>query len=279
MGSRMARRLIDAGHAVTVWNRSAQAVVALVEAGAVAGETPRHAAQGADFVIAMVRDDAASEAVWLDPRTGALADLRADAVAIESSTLSTAWVARLAEAMAGRGIAFLDAPVAGSRPQAEAGQLIFFVGGEAETLVRAEPILSALSGAIHRVGGVGAGSAMKLAVNTLFGVQVAALAEILGALERSGLDTARAVEVLGATPVCSPAARGAATSMLAETFAPLFPVDLVEKDFGYALAAAEALGVAAPMTGAAREVFARAMDAGFGGDHLTSVARLYRGGA
>ena len=277
MGSRMALRLIDAGYAVTVWNRSPEPVASLVAAGAISAATPAEAAQGAEFVLVMVRDDAASEAVWLDPDTGALSALRSDAVAIDCSTLSVDWVERLAREMAGRPIAFLDAPIAGSRPQADAGQLIFFVGGEAEVVARARPILASMAAAIHPVGGVGAGSVVKLAVNTLFGVQVAALAEILGVLARSDLDLARAVEVLGATPVCSPAAKGAAVSMLTEAFAPLFPVALVEKDFGYAQASADSVGLTAPVTASARSVFARAIQAGLGGEHLTAVARLYRG--
>lgn len=279
MGSRMALRLIAAGHQVTVWNRSPERLTAMAEAGAAIAGTPRAAARAAEFVIAMVRDDAASEAVWLDRKTGALADLSAEAVAIESSTLSEAWIATLDAAMVASGIAFLDAPVAGSRQQAEAGQLIYFVGGEAPIFARAEPILAAMASAIHPVGPVGAGTSVKLAVNTLFGVQVAVLAEILGVLGQSGIGPARAVEVLGATPVCSPAAKGAAASMLARSFAPLFPVELIEKDFGYALASAEAAGLAAPMTAAGRGVFAQAIQRGFGGDHLTAVARLYQDGA
>src|ERR1700761_3541667 len=129
MGSRMAANLLKAGHQVTVWNRTPDVAAALVAAGAKQVLTPREAAMGADFVIAMVRDDEASRTIWLAPETGALAGLAKDAIAIESSTLSPSWVRELGGVVAKKGVAFLEAPVAGSRPQAEAGQLVYLVGG------------------------------------------------------------------------------------------------------------------------------------------------------
>lgn len=275
MGSRMAGNLLKAGHAVTVWNRSAARSGPLVAAGAAIAPTPHAAVAGADYAIAMVRDDVASREVWLHPETGALKGLGRDAIAIESSTLTVGWVRILAESCAGAGMAFLDAPVAGSRPQAEAGQLIYLVGGDAATLARAESLLMAMAGAVHHAGEAGAGTAVKLAVNALLGVQVAALAELIGLLRKAGVDAARAVEIVSATPVCSPAAKAAAGSMLAGAFAPLFPVELVAKDFGYAGTLAEAVGAATPVVDASRAVFTRAVAAGMGADNLTGIARLY----
>lgn len=276
MGSRMARRLLAAGHAVTVWNRTAATCAPLKAAGARVADTPRAAVAGAAFVIAMLRDDAASQAVWLDPDQGALAGMAPGAVGIESSTLTVAFVRDLAARFAATGRRFLDAPVAGSRPQAEAGQLIYLVGGDAAVLAEADPVLRSMGGAVHHAGAAGDGAALKLAVNTLLGVQVAAMAEIIGLFARSGLDPARAVDILAATPVCSPAAKAAAASMLAGAFAPLFPVELAEKDFGYVLAAAAAAGTAMPVAETARAVLAAAIARGFGPDHLTGIVRLYR---
>lgn len=270
MGSRMAGKLTDAGHSITVWNRSAERAEPFFARGAAVGETPRAAAAGADVVIAMVRDDEASQAVWLGD-DGALAAMRPGTVAIESSTLSLAWINELHGHCRSADVALLDAPVAGSRPQADAGQLIYFVGGEADVLARAEPVLAAMGGVIHAAGPAGSGAALKLAVNALFGIQVAALAELLPMLEHAGVDLGRASEILGSTPVASAAAKGAAAGMLARAFAPQFPTNLVEKDFGYALAAASK----APLTEAARAVYARAIREGMGGDNLTGIIRLY----
>jgi 3-hydroxyisobutyrate dehydrogenase len=275
MGSRMALSLLDAGHAVTVWNRDPARSEVLGGKGALVASSPRAAASGADFVISMVRDDDASRHVWADPVSGALGGMSASAVAIESSTLTLGWVSELAALASAKGIAFLDAPVAGSRPQAEAKQLIYFVGGSDADVGRAEPILKAMGSAVHHAGPTGAGAAVKLAVNALFGIQVAAMAELIGLLRASGIDLARAIEIMGATPVMSPGAKGAAASMLAGAFTPMFPTDLVEKDFGYAEAAAEQVKAATPMTSAARKVFRSAIQSGHGSDHLTSVVRLY----
>src|SRR5271168_1104442 len=130
MGRRMAVRLLRAGHSVSVYNRSAGPLHDLVAAGAMAGTTPRAAADGAEIVIAMVRDNEASRAVWCDEQDGALKGIGAGAIAIESSTLTPGWVRELAAKVQQTGANLLDAPVVGSRPQADAGQLIHLVGGD-----------------------------------------------------------------------------------------------------------------------------------------------------
>lgn len=276
MGSRTALRLLQAGHDLTVWNRSAQAAAPLVAAGARLADSPREAASAADVAISMVRDDDASKAVWLASGTGALEGLGADAIGIESSTLTSRWMRMLAGHFREADRGFLDAPVAGSRPQAEAGQLIYLVGGELNVLARVEPVLRAMGGAIHHAGPAGSGTTLKLAVNALLGVQVAALAEIIGFLGRSGTDIPGAIGILSATPVWSPAANGAAASMSASDFAPMFPVDLVEKDLRNTLADAEAVEADMPVAAASRDVFAKAISQGLGPDNLTAVGRLYR---
>ena len=274
MGARMAKRLVEAGHSVTVWNRSPGAAEPLVAIGAKAAATPRAAASGADIVLSMVRDDSAARSVWLDPDSGALAGMAKNAIAIESSTVTPEAAKALHAACAAAGVACLDAPVAGSRPQADAGQLIFLVGGDAATLSVVEAVLLAMGGAVHLAGGPGAGATVKLMVNTLFGVQVAAMAELIGLARRNGIDPAKAVEIMGSTPTASLSAKGAAVGMLAGNFAPMFPIELVEKDFGYAQALAGS-GDAAPVLGAVHAVFARALAQGMGADNLTGIVRLY----
>lgn len=270
----MASRLVAAGHELTVWNRSPGRVEQFVAKGVRAASTPAAAAAGAEIVISMVRDDAAARAVWLDPHAGALTSLSPHAIAIESSTTTPDWVRELHAACAGIGASLIDAPVAGSRPQAEAGQLIFLAGGDAEAVKRAEPVLLAMGSALHHAGSAGAGAVVKLMVNALLGIQVATLAELIALAARAGLDLARAVEIVLSTPAAGPAAKGAAASMLAKAFAPLFPVELVAKDFGYALQAAGS-AEDAPIIAAARDVFSRAIREGFGALNLTAIAQLY----
>jgi 3-hydroxyisobutyrate dehydrogenase len=274
MGQRMVRRLHAAGHTLTVWNRSAEAALSLQQALPTlkVAATPREAAAGADVVISMVYDDTASRAVWLDAADGALAAMAPGALAIESSTLSPAWMGELARAAAARGAALVDAPVAGSRPQAEAGQLIFMAGGEPADVARARPVLAALGSQLHHVGPVGSGAWLKLAVNTLFGAQVVAVAEQLALLRGAGLDTTQALAALKTMPVLSAAAGGAAGLMLAQDWRPQAPVDLIAKDIGYAVAAS---AQPMPVASATLAQLQTARAAGYGGENLVAVAKLY----
>lgn len=275
MGSRMCKRLLDVGFDVRVYNRTGARMRPLEDAGATGWKTPREAVAGADLVMSMVRDDEASAEVWLHPRTGALAGMERGTLAIECSTLSLGALAELGAAARVRGVHMMDGPVVGTRPQAEAGTLVFLVGGDPAQMERAAALFDATGAAVHHLGPLGRGMAMKLAVNALFGVQVAALAELLGALEGAGIEPSRAMEVLGSLAVCSPAAKGTGGLMVAGRFDPLFPVALVEKDFGYALDLAAAAGVDARVSAAARTIFGKAISAGYGDENLVAVAKLH----
>jgi 3-hydroxyisobutyrate dehydrogenase len=274
MGARIAANLLKAGHELTVWNRGPAAMDPLRAAGAQSASTPKAAASGAQFVIAMVRDNDASRQVWLDPDTGALGGLSAAAVAIESSTLTPDWIRELGKQVASRGASLLEAPVVGSTPQAAAAQLTYLVGGDAAILALAQPVLASLASSIHHLGPLGSGSLAKLATNTLMGVQLTALAELIGILKYAGADAARVFEVMAKTPVWSGAAGRVTEMMLAGNFAPQFPVELIEKDFGYTLRGADSQS-GAPTIAAARGVFRQAMERGFGADNMTAVVRLF----
>jgi 3-hydroxyisobutyrate dehydrogenase len=149
MGSRMAANLLKVGHELTVWNLNPEAADKLVAAGAMKATNPREAAEGNEFVIAMVSNDEASRQVWLDTKNSALLGMQGGAIAIESSTLTPAWVHELSGAMNKAGVALLDAMVSGSTPQAESAQLVFLVGGDADKLRHAEPLLKALGSRIQ----------------------------------------------------------------------------------------------------------------------------------
>lgn len=274
MGSRMALNLVKAGHNVTVWNREPTAAMELVAKGAKQAHSPRDAAMGAAFVFAMVRDDGASRQVWLDPENGALAGMAEGSVAIESSTLSPSWVRELGNETRKCGVSLLEAPVSGSRQQAESAQLIYLIGGDQPTFDRCEPLLKVLGSALHFVGPLGTGSLVKLGTNALLGIQVTVLAELMGILQRHGADASRVFDVIGQTAVSSPAARQMASLMLAGDISPKFPVELIEKDFGYAMDAAGSRE-AAPTISAARDIFQKAIRHGLGPSNMTSVMRLF----
>ncbi len=268
MGSRMAARLLAADHAVTVYNRTPERATDLALQGATVSDTPRAAAQSADLVIAMVHGDEASRSVWLDTSTGALGVMQPGAIAVECSTLSPDWTRELGGAMGGQ--PFLAAPVVGSRPHAESGELAILVGGDANVFARAEHVVSAMGRPKH-VGTPEQAASAKLAVNALFAVQAAAMVEVLALLEGSGIGREKGAEFLSGLPVTSPAAARLAGLMARGEYAPNFPIDLVAKDLGYAF---DAIQGEAPVIGGAREAFAAASAAGFGGDDIAGVAQV-----
>lgn len=274
MGSRMAANLLKAGYNVIVWNRTQQATQALQNAGASVADTPAAAAQVADIVLAMVRDDAASQQVWTDPVTGALPHMRPGAIAIDSSTLSVNWVKELGQCTHQAGVAFLEAPVSGSRPQAEAGQLVFLVGGDSAVLKQATPVLQTMGASIHHIGAIGSGALAKLTTNTLLGIQVTAYAELIGMLHRQGANPAAVLQAISHTSVWAPVAGYLAGTMLSGDFRPQFPVELIEKDFGYLIEAAGHTDNV-PLANTARQAFQQGMDAGLGQSNMTAIVKLF----
>jgi 3-hydroxyisobutyrate dehydrogenase len=270
MGGRMAQRLAGAGPELTVWNRSGIGTFV----GARHAATVHEAVADAKVVFSMVRDDAASRAVWLGT-DGALARVRAGTVVVECSTVSPAWITELSAAASRAGVLLLEAPVVGSRPQAESGGLVFLAGGRLEVLERVRPLLDHLGSAVHYVGASPGGAYAKLLVNALFGVQVAALAELLGFAAKAQLDMRLLMSALEGLPVLSPSAKGAAAGMLARRFEPMFPLELAAKDLRYILDAAAILGSRVPMVRGVSEAFDEGRALGLENENLTAVAKLY----
>jgi len=275
MGSRMAGKLLNAGYSVTVFNRTHERILPLVKEGARFAATPVDAVTEADVVISMLTNDEASRRVWLDKTTGAIAGLRKDAAAIESSTLSLGCINELAREFTARDIGFLDAPVLGSRPQAESGNLIFLVGGKQAALDKVKPVFSCLSSTIHHIGANGAGAKMKLAANAFFGAQVSALSEIIGLLEKLGINKEKTVDLFNQLPTTSPALQGIGHLISSGKCAPLFPISLVEKDFAYAVDMSNACRSTMPVVNATHGVFKNAVKQGLGEDNINSVIQLY----
>lgn len=273
MGSGVAVNLVAAGHEVTVWNRTATTGVELAQRLSVVVEEDRHAAvHDAEFVIACVTDDHASQSVWLDDDGGALGAMPLDATVIESSTVTPGWVRRLAAEVDGTGRRFLEAPMVGSRPQLAARQLRYLIGGEAAVLEHARPVLDASAAAVDHVGAVGDAATVKLVVNALLAVQVAAFGEVLGLLERSTVDLTAATALLAALPITSPAVARSLPIILEGDVRPNFPIDLVRKDLGYLDVVAAELGATTPLAQLTLDLAAHLADDGRGGDDITALA-------
>jgi 3-hydroxyisobutyrate dehydrogenase len=272
----MTGRLLAAGFPVTVWNRNVEKAEPLRQQGAAVASTPREAASGADVVLAMVADDDASRAIWLGS-DGALEGLQEGAVAIECSTLSPEWVVDLATLVVDCGGSFLDAPVTGSKPHAVNGEVLFLVGGDAETLDRVRDVLRPMSRDAVHMGPAGSGARMKLVNNFQSAVQAVALAEGLAFCERSGLDPVAALHVLVNGAPGSPLVKTVGARMMARDYAVNFFLRLMRKDVRYAVEDARRHGVELGTAAAALDAFERAIDAGWGDSDFAAVAESIAG--
>jgi 3-hydroxyisobutyrate dehydrogenase len=277
MGAGMAGRLVAAGFDVTVWNRSPERAAPLIAAGARGAASPAEAARDAEVVVAMLADDDASRRAWL-AADGALAAMQPGAIAVESSTLTHGWARTLAAEAAARGIACLDAPVTGSRQQAQEGSLRFLVGGEPAVLDQARPVLAAMGTDTVHLGPAGSGALFKLVNNFLCGVQVASLAEAVTMLERSGLDAGRAAALLAEGAPGSPLVKMVSRRMVERDYTPNFFLPLMAKDLAYAQEAFAAQGINLPSAIAAGSRFADAVAAGWQDDDMAAVVEPVRSG-
>ena len=171
------------------------------------------------------------------------------------STILPQTARKVAEAARGRGIAFLDAPVSGSTPQAESGQLAILVGGDGKDFERAKPLFEAIGKGAFLMGPVGAGATMKLVVNTLLGLGLQSLAEALALGEKAGLEQNLLLDVLAQMAHVSPGQKAKMENVRKGEYPPQFPVRLMHKDFGLILGQAGELNVPMPMTAAAQQMF------------------------
>jgi 3-hydroxyisobutyrate dehydrogenase-like beta-hydroxyacid dehydrogenase len=258
MGRPMGLNLLKAGHSLTVWNRTPERAQELVAAGAKLAKTPREVAAASEFLITMVSDPPALEAVlWghEGQNDGALAGLRSGSIYMDSSTVAPSLVQKIAKACQERGVRFLDAPVTGGDWGAREGNLVFMIGGDAETLREAEPIIGVMGKKWFHLGPNGAGQTIKLAMNAILALQVGAMAEAIALVSKAGLSGEQLVEVMQASMARSGLLDLKSPLMLKGDFKPSFPLRLMHKDLGLALDLANQLGVALPTTAAAREVY------------------------
>lgn len=275
MGSGMARNLRKAGFPLTVYNRTREKAERLAETGAQVVDTPAQAVAGASVVISMLADDDASREAWLGSH-GALPAMQADAVIIECGTVSPDWVEQLHGEAQARGLRMMDAPVTGSRPQADAGELTFLAGADLTTLEAVRPVLESMSKAILHLGPVGSGTQLKLINNFLCGVQVASFAEALAWIERSPLDRAQALEFLKTGAPGSGIFKAMSERMTARTYEVNFMLQLMEKDLRYAQRAAAEKKTELTTAACAEKLFKRAEAAGYGERDMSAVVELLR---
>ncbi len=254
MGRPMSLNLVKAGYSVTVWNRSASRAGEVVAEGAKLAKSPQEAAAASDFLISIVSDPPALEEILWGTQ-GAMPALKRGSIYMDSSTISPTLARKIAAACAERGARFLDAPVTGGDWGARKGELVFMIGGDADTLKAAEPVIGVMGKKWFHLGPNGAGQTIKLAMNMILALQVDALAEALALVTRAGLQGEKLVEVLQSSMGRSGLLDVKAPNLLKGEYAPSFSLRLMHKDLGLALDLANQLGVALPATAAARETY------------------------
>jgi 2-hydroxy-3-oxopropionate reductase len=263
MGRPMARHILDAGFALTVTSRSRGPIDELAAAGATPADTPADVARASDVVILMVPDPPDVEAVTFGPN-GLAEALAPGSVIVDMSTgdpiLARQWATKLAQS----GIDFLDAPVSGGMEAAIAGTLSVMVGGRAEALERARPVIEAVSGRIVHVGDSGAGQIVKAANQLVVGSTIQAVAEALVLARTAGVDPVRVREALLGGYAASRILEVHGQRMIEANFKPGARAVLYQKDLGIIQGLARSLGVPTPAFDAVAEGFVRLVERGEG---------------
>lgn len=273
MGFPMAHNLLKAGYTVVAYNRSRAAIDRLAALGAIAAESPAATAQATDVLVSCVMTPADVEQIYLGP-AGILAGGESGLTCIDASTTHPTVSRKIAAALAAKGIAFLDAPISGGPRGAEMGTLAVMVGGEADVLERARPVLQVFGNNIFHMGPVGAGNATKLCNQILTGSAHVLVAEAMVMGTRLGLDPQKLFEVLQVSSgQCRALDRAVPEAILPRNFAAAFTVDGIIKDLDCALQMAGENGVRLLLPAVARQIYQEASSLGHGGEHLAAVIR------
>ena len=276
MGYPMAGHLAKAGHSVTVYNRTiAKAEDWVAKHGGSLAETPRTAAEGAEFVMACVGNDDDLRAVCAG-ENGALAGMSTGAVFVDHTTVS-ALVTRELCAIAGEaGIGYVDAPVSGGQAGAENGMLVVMCGGEPDVYARAEPVIDAYAKLCKRMGECGAGQLTKMVNQICIAGLVQGLSEGLHFAEKAGLDGRAVVDVIGGGAAGSWQMVNRYETMLDDKFEHGFAVDWMRKDLGICLSTANENGASLPVTALVDQFYKEVQKIGGGRWDTSSLIKRLR---
>ncbi len=280
MGGPMAANLVKAGHTVTAFDLSADALAKAREAGVQVGASASEAVKGAQVVISMLPASRHVEALYLG-EGGLLPQLADGALVIDCSTIAPASAQKVAAAVSARGLAMIDAPVSGGVAGAAAGTLTFIVGGDTAALERARPVLQAMGKNIFHMGDAGAGQVAKLCNNMALGVIMAVTGEAIALGVAHGLDPKALSQMMAvstsrswATEVCNPWPGVLDNAPASRGYTGGFGNDLMLKDMGLAVEAAMGIGATIPLGELARNLYAMNRQAGRGGLDFSSVVQL-----
>ena len=273
MGEPIARRLLDAGHELSVWNRTAERASGLVAAGARVLSSPGEAWEGAEVCVTMVLDDRAlaevTDELFVARREGA--------VLVDMSTVSPAASRPVADAAAAAGVAYLRAPVSGNPSVVEAGNLGIMVSGDEEVFARTEALLRDIGPNVFYVGPGEEARVLKLALNLMIAGNAQLIAEALVLGEANGLDRAKMLEVMGASAAGSPFVKYKSAALVQDDYTATFTGYAMWKDLAMALAAAHDAGAPLPVTATIQQLVEGCIGSGWGElDLMALLPRLRR---
>ena len=275
MGAGIARRIMDAGHPLAVWNRTESKAQELVDAGATWGGTPRETAAQVDVLFTMLTNTAAVEQA-AEGDDGILAGLRPGTVWCDLSTISPEASVALSERATEKGARFLDTPVSGSPATLAAGQMSVMFGGDRSAFDHGEQVLHAIGPKVTYIGPAGHAILSKVAINLALVVSVTAFAEAVTLVEKAGVDRAAVVDAALKSVIASPVI-GYRAPLLVEDTAVYADVELQQKDLVLAQELGRKLGAAVPTCSAASEMLSAARSSDLSDrDFLVSVADTYR---
>jgi len=263
LGSAIAGRLVEVGVPLVAWNRTASRAEPLRARGVEVAAAPRELAGRCDWLVTVLADAAAVEAVLGGP-DGVLAGERLPRALVESSTISASDSARLAKMCAERGLPTLRAPVSGSVQLASRGALSLLVSGDEALLEACRPLLENIATVIRFVGPGEEARHLKLVLNLMVAVTAQMMGEALALGEKAGLDWARMLDVVANSAVGSPLVRYKQAMLTARDYAPAATTRLIEKDLDLILDSGRELGVPLPMAALARQMYAAASATGKG---------------
>ena len=273
MGAAMARNLLSAGMEVRAWNRSREKAEPLAQEGAEVADNPADAAKGADFILTMLSDaDAVEEAVGGD----VLSALAEDSVWLQMSTVGEGGNERLLRLASDHDVAYVDAPVLGTRQPAEQGQLIVLASGPKEVRERSEQVFGAFAGKTVWLGEAGEGSRLKLVVNNWIVGLLGVLAETVAFAEATGVDPAKFLETIEGGPLGLPYAQMKGSMMVEENFPTSFSANLARKDAALVLDSARDHDLHLRIAEAVTARFDEAIQAGHGEEDMAAVYKAAR---
>jgi len=273
MGRHMANHLLQAGHPLTVWNRTAEKAKDLMDAGASWADSPRTVAEASDVVITMVTDSAASDAV-ICGKNGILEGAHKGLTVIDMGSIAPEMSRSLAQRANAKGVPMLDAPVTGNPKVAAAGKLGIMVGGPRETFDACRPIFEKMGVVIVYAGQNGMGSTLKLINNLILGVAIEAVAEALILAAKAGIDPQKVIEITSVGGARTGAMETRGPRMIHRDFAPGFSTNNMYKDLSSVMKLADTCGVSLPTASISLEILRSAKTRGMGDQDSCSVLQI-----